>query len=58
MGIPLVQWPLRGSNMAQAMHTVPESYQSGDDYQNCSYYSDLDLALCCHGCTAGFDFSE
>lgn len=44
--------------MAADLHTVPESCQSGDDYQDCSCSSNLDLVLCCHDCTTGSDFSE
>lgn len=37
---------------------VLESCQFGDDYQNCSYYSNLDLVLYCNDCTTSSDFSE
>lgn len=37
---------------------VPGSYQTGDDYKNCLYYSDLDYIFCYHGYIIGSDFSE
>lgn len=44
--------------MAPNLHTVPESCQSGDDYQNWFCCSDLDLVICCHDCIIGSVFSE
>lgn len=37
---------------------VPGSYQTGDDYQNCLYCSDLDFILCYHDYIVDSDFSE
>lgn len=37
---------------------APRSYQTGDDYRSCLYYSGLNFTLCYHYYIIGLDFSE